>query len=782
MSEELKPPQGGTVEVCEEHDTLETLFEPAEEATVPAPAPAAEKEPKKRGRKPILGDRPMTGAERMSRSRAGERAREDKSASKWNSTVEISKAEAKEILRDERHIRNEHVIDLCVDLAKVACQMLKLPFCKYVFTHGIYEYRRALGMKKDIEPPAIEDVWKPGNALRQHELRALWDYSMSWRLTPAGDFFTFGDFLTLRRIVQTDTYTAACRIHGKDFEEQPHGRWCREHFVQRNPDLLPEAYGQKDIAKALAGQSEVHKRMLLAARNSFKTSVDICDLVGWICCFHDLRILICSSTNPLAAGIIRSVRSFFIVRNPQEPTLFQQLWPELCIDDDSAKGTYICPMRRLQLIQPTLQSTSAESKGQAGERADYIVYEDVCEQTNVTTEELRQKTIDTYDLLNELLEPSGFIQICGTAWSADAPGDLYKVIKEREDARQEKELLYTIDPCWKVKEGVDKKPYDVSLTADEVELLLPSRLSFKWLKAKLRNSEKVFRQQQLCEWVSEEDTVVTLSFDQATLNAACVPLSGIPTNGDTILSLDISYSMDNRADLSSCSAIRTFDNLDGEKCMGVLDIESGRLKTNELAHLLVTMTQKWNPRIVLVEKGPTADSLQSAVIMAAVKYGISVPLWFVTPSNVKNIKFLRIKDLSLLLEQGRLKFATGTYCAALFAEAEKLDASTFSSLKSKKNDRWDSLSIAATVMKITSTRPDPKDEKSTEEKENELELIRRRANDRAGYDRMFSGPSPLDKHPEPPAPEPAQPRRNVAGGVAGRFATLPSNFRQGKRT
>jgi hypothetical protein len=163
--------------------------------------------------------------------------------------------------------------------------------------------------------------------------------------------------------------------------------------------------------------------------------------------------------------------------------------------------------------------------------------------------------------------------------------------------------------------------------------------------------------------------------------------------------------------------------------------------------------------------------------MAAAKYGISVPLWFVTPSNVKNIKFLRIKDLSLLLEQGRLKFATGAYCAALFAEAEKLDMATFSSLKSKKNDRLDSLAIAATVMKITSTRADPKDEKSTEEKENELELIRRRANDRAGYDRMFSGPSPLDKHPEP-APEPPQPRRNVAGGVAGRFATLPPNFRR----
>jgi hypothetical protein len=758
-----------------EEDTVESLFgQPAEEPT--APAPPAQKESAKRGRKPILGDRPMTGAERMQRNRAGERAREDKSASRYNSTTEITRAEAKEILRDQRHIRNEHVIDVCISLAKTACQMLKLPFCRYVFTHGIYEYRRALGMKKDIEPPAIEDVWKPGNALRQHELRALWDYSMSWRLTPAGDFFTFEDFLTLRRIVQTDTYTASCRIHGKDFEEQPHGRWCNEHFVQRNPDLLPEAYGQKDIAKALAGQDSCHKRMLLAARNSFKTSVDICDLVGWICCFHDLRILICSSTNPLAAGIIRSVRSFFIVRNPQEPTLFQQLWPELCIDDDSAKGTYICPMRRLQLIQPTLQSTSAESKGQAGERADYIVYEDVCEQTNVTTEELRQKTIDTYDLLNELLEPSGFIQICGTAWSADAPGDLYKVIKEREDARQEKELLYTIDPCWKVKEGVDKKPYDVTLTEDELELLLPSRLSFKWLKAKLRNSEKVFRQQQLCEWVSEDDIAVTLSFDQATLNAACVPLSGIPTGGDTLLSLDIAYSMDNRADLSSCAAIRTFDNLDGEKCIGVLDIESGRLKTNELAHLLVTLTQKWNPRIVLAERGPTADSLQNAVTMAAAKYGISVPLWFVTPSNQKNIKFLRIKDLSLLLEQGRLKFATGNYCAALFAEAEKLDGSV--NIKNKKNDRFDSLAIAATVMKITSTRPDPKDEKSTEEKENELELIRRRSNDRAGYDRMFGSPSPIDRHPDTPPPAEDAPKPQQRSG---RFATLPAGFGRGFR-
>jgi len=70
--------------------------------------------------------------------------------------------------------------------------------------------------------------------------------------------------------------------------------------------------------------------------------------------------------------------------------------------------------------------------------------------------------------------------------------------------------------------------------------------------------------------------------------------------------------------------------------------------------------------VVLLEKGPTSDSLEADIRRAAGKYEVSVPTHYVTPSNVKNAKYLRIKDLEFLLNWGRLKFASGPYIDALF--------------------------------------------------------------------------------------------------------------------
>jgi hypothetical protein len=171
------------------------------------------------------------------------------------------------------------------------------------------------------------------------------------------------------------------------------------------------------------------------------------------------------------------------------PSLFQQLWPELMVSDDTSVQNYTCPMRRLELVEPTLQATSAESSGQAGMRCSHLVFEDVVEQTNVTTPEQRLKVIETYSLLNELLDPSGYVDIRGTAWSAPTAdggcGDLYYEILKEEESAEEKQFAVLIDPCWQVKEGVNKEPYDPTLQEDEVELMYPDRLTFKWLKSKL---------------------------------------------------------------------------------------------------------------------------------------------------------------------------------------------------------------------------------------------------------------------------------------------------------
>jgi len=760
-------------------DTPETLFGSVEEATVPAPAPAAEQEPKKRGRKPILGDRPMTGAERMSRSRAGERSKADKSARKWNSTTEISKKEAREILQDERLIRHPQVLDVCVDLAKVASRNLGLPFNMHLFTHGVTATLLARELKKEVELPVTEDIWKKGERIRQHELFALFDFGMSWRTQVNGAKFTFEDFKSLRRTAMTDVFSFGKNILGLDLHDEPHGRWARELFVAKNPDLLPEDYDREAFKKALSAQSSIHARMLLSARSSYKSTYNVCDLLSWTLVFPDIRIMMCSASLPLSKGFLRSFRAYWTVKNTNSPTLFNQLFPEFMIyPDETAATSFISPMRKLDLIQPTMNSVSLGSEGLAGERCDLLVTEDAAENNNSGTPEMRTKTLERFDLLLELLEPApiGYLQMVGTPYSSgeggDDPGDIYQAVLAREKKHDEVKLLHTICPAWTVKDGVPKLPWDPTLQPEEVELLFPSRLTFPVLMQKLKSSERTFRQQSLCSWVPDADVIDKLEFDQVLLNAACRSLAKIP-DGDVVLSCDTSWSLTARSDLSAVAAIRFFTNFAGERCAAVLEVRAERLRTQELAELLAEMSHRHNPVCVLVEMGPSFETIRTASAMAAMKYGIQIPLRSVQPSNSKGAKFARIKNLSVLLSQGRLLFAQGDWITGLFAEAEKLDGAA--TTKNKRDDRWDAIAQGCETYKITAQMPV---KASEEESESVLARERRATRDLAQYNAMFPGTNPIDMPAQKQEESPPQPRRNVAGGVSGRFATLPQNFRQ----
>jgi len=81
----------------------------------------------------------------------------------------------------------------------------------------------------------------------------------------------------------------------------------------------------------------------------------------------------------------------------------------------------------------------------AGERCDLFVAEDIAEISNSSTPEQREKTLVKFDMLCELLEPFGFLQLVGTPISSgsgqgDDPGDIYSILLHRESQRDEKRM------------------------------------------------------------------------------------------------------------------------------------------------------------------------------------------------------------------------------------------------------------------------------------------------------------------------------------------------------
>src|SRR6185437_4225517 len=101
----------------------------------------------------------------------------------------------------------------------------------------------------------------------------------------------------LRRKCQTDLWFFLTQIlfPRRKFSEKVHRPMC-ELFVKKNPNLLIDTEHPDNLDKL----DPVKQRLLLAPRNSFKTTIDVADIIQWIITYPNLAILILSGAENLA--------------------------------------------------------------------------------------------------------------------------------------------------------------------------------------------------------------------------------------------------------------------------------------------------------------------------------------------------------------------------------------------------------------------------------------------------------------------------------------------------
>jgi hypothetical protein len=706
---------------------------------------------------------------RTNKSRAKKADKKKQAEYVYDSKVEPNESEAIQILED-RGIRTGHVANVVYELAMVASESLGLTPNRFYFANGV-EHTLASYTAKVAKPlPEIEDAWYPGERTRVRDLHALWDFGTSWREQSDGNLISFLEFRRLRRLCMTDTYEFGRQILGKDLHPEPHGRWAKELFVQKNPDLLPEIYDQEDLKQALAGQSEIHQRLLISSRNSYKSTYNLIDLLSWVLCFGgDIRIFMISATKKLSAGFLKSFRDYWTVKNPKSPTLFNQLFPEYMIRPGEGSATsFVSPMRQLDLIQPTLTSASMSSEGLAGERADLICSEDSAEISNSSSPEMREKTLEFFDSVLHLLEPSGFLQVVGTPF---APGDIYSTLLERESKRDEKQMLHQINPCWAVKEGVNKSPYDVTLTEDEVMLLFPSRLTFRWLMNKLRDGEKEFRQQYLCSWVPDIEDELTITFLESDLRLHTKPLSYFASfqTIENILVVDPSFTTGRWADPSAIVNIRMARQ--GLKPVAIVtDCLLERLKVSDLAGRIVDSVMRNRPNRMLIERAGNWESLADAIQKTARLRHVLLPYIYWKPTTGGGViqnKARRIKGLEPHVENSELWFVQSPiWNEQLFAQFAFFDGGPYKrSSQVRKDDGPDACALA---MEWAFPRDVEESERTAAQKE--AEKAAREDAQRRAIQQMIFGAEVIRRPVEPLQEEPDNPLFRGTGAALKRKA------------
>jgi hypothetical protein len=530
-------------------------------------------------------------AEAQQKVRDQKKSRIDSRNQQPRSKAEPSRKDALAILAD-RGITNAHVQETLFDLAEQAAHHYKLPVNDHLLRHGLHATLAVLDGEE--LPQDSEDSEAAGELISKNSLYALWDFSMCCHPK-----ISFEEFLSKRHECKTDCFYLGKEILGKDFHEV-HKAWSN-FFPKFNPDILPVNYDQEDAKKWMDSQAEKKDFLLLASRNCYKSSFAIVWLCSLILCLPDVRALLISETTPLSKGFIKSLRGYFEVQNVNQPSIFNQLFPEFMIPaGEGSVLTFQSPMAHLGLIQNTAQSTSMDSSV-AGQRADVILADDPISNLSTGNEEMRQSGVEKFDLVQKLREVGGLTLILGTPWHQS---DLYATLLKRNEEDDSRPLQFRIDPAWTVKPEAKHKSLK-DLEENDVVLLFPERLTWKFLQKERRSNERFFRSQNLVEFVPDEDSELKINFDHDVLVQNIVSLKDLP-QGETVITVDVAFSQSRYADNSAISVVRLYTNPQtAEKCMAVLTVDAGRMRMSELAHRLVMLARQFSPRNVVIEKSPT---------------------------------------------------------------------------------------------------------------------------------------------------------------------------------
>jgi hypothetical protein len=305
-------------------------------------------------------------------------------------------------------------------------------------------------------------------------------------------------------------------------------------------------------------------------------------------------------------------------------------------------------------------------------------------------------------------------------------------------------------------------PYDLTLQPEDVDLLFPSRLTFKYLMGKARENIRQFRQQSLCSWVPDEDELLRVNFDETVIRQFTKHRSffqNLPFVS-SVLALDQSYSISKYADLS-CLLYGEVRRLGDKNIFVVCDVVMDRFKMSELGLQVVLMIQRNSPQRVIIERTGAWESLGSEINRNALERYVAIPHIYwksTTGGGTVTNKFARIKgSLEPLFQEGRLYHVSAHWLDACVLQLVKFDGITKSSVY-RKDDYPDCLSIAVAHSGMNAALEVVVDAKAVEEE-------RLQAMMRAQHDAMFGNPAAgwsgkaSDFSRVPPAPEPTPPPR-----------------------
>ena len=442
----------------------------------------------------------------------------------------------------------------------------------------------------------------------------------------------------------------------KPLIKKVHGSIC-DTLVKKSPNVAFEDW------------SPVKERVILSSRGTLKSVIEAIDIVQIVLCCPNVRIMVMSGKLGLSKSILRMARSHFEMNG-----VLGILFPQWCAIERTNAEEFISPARTdYTLRDPTIQCATFGST-KAGTRADYIKLDDATNEVNQATPELVEKSIESYDDLDPLIEPGGYIDFTATRWAVD---DLPEYIK-RNGERIEKEtgrkhVFDLFQPVWTVKKVAEEHP-DWSeaqilkaqtdrddrekrhrLVPDDVDLLWPEKLTAEFLWPQYVKNPRKFA----CQYLLNPEGVTKGVFTHSLLVRQTRPLAECPLPHRSLVFINW--------DMAGISG-------KGDFSVGIVGVweDTGRLyildaivekftSSTDACWAIIRLFKKYNPDYHRIESANGSELIGGELRMLAQKANLErafYPGWD-PPTNEKDAKTMRIMLLPGALESNKIQFFSG---------------------------------------------------------------------------------------------------------------------------
>lgn len=413
-----------------------------------------------------------------------------------------------------------------------------------------------------------------------------------------------------------------------------------DYFIQKDPKLTLEEWLD------YAAKTYLRRGSLLLPRGVFKTTISLANCVQLIICWPlTIAIMIMCGRRDLAWDFVEQVGSFFVRKSGRPPTLFQALYPELCVSKDPESGEFTAAQRQTEpaIIEPAIWGESVES-GVSGYHPNVLVIDDVSNNRNSVTFDMRVKVTKKYKMNRKVLRPFGIELKVGTIYGT---GDIFtdEVLTSRPGT-----IRRVIQPAMTLKSG-ERLDANGFPEPEDVELHFPQILSYEYLRTEYESGFDSF----MTQYMLDEYGAAEVVFAQDQMLSAMVEENAIPMEGETVIHWR--FPCQKRQWKTAAAAVGI---LHRNRCY-IVDVLEGHYKPSTLAKLVVTTARKHGVHRVSIEDSPGARLMQSSINNYALTTGWDVGMeWTGGDFNEDTgERDLRIRNIEAVISTGRLLFNAG---------------------------------------------------------------------------------------------------------------------------